>query len=589
MINRISRRLVVSVEIAMLILGVLTTTLYYLHFQKIFGNTSSRMLLVLGPYLNMGKPYTDLWEFVPPGFLMFANAWVGLFGWGMFSLRSMQILILAMLGISFLLVVRKIANNLILEFMIFLSFVLIVYSPIVQSDMLSIDMLGTTFALLGLACLVNLKNKEFKLVSSAALFFLASQMKEIFTFSVVALIPYYLYLYREQKWGEVFKYKKRKEALIKIIKTGLLSFAGILLVGLFIGLYLSWSGAWGGYFETLKYKLMIVQPMGNVGDIVARINFIDKLFSDNFFHWHSYLSVLFFINTIFLLFIIKPRIKLRSERHVIHIDFRYSKVPKFNWEIFSVAFFSVGIFLGMIMYGQYSVDVRMIPVASSMLLLIAILLLYPILKLEKLLNKRFGLIVANIILCMFLVVYVSPQRRVIGAFFHQIKVHFYGEILKQSSYRQVYVYTSSDEVEKYIEGKTDPENCIINPYGWEVAETYIYSHRKPCTRQFISNIAIQTKWQTIEYQKQMLNNPPSVIFYNLNIIDLNVENFAKNVFNYPQIIKNCYTADIKYANYPYQISGSTTHITLYWKRSDMNSEEFDACYKKYAMEGVAKI
>ena len=92
-----------------------------------------------------------------------------------------------------------------------------------------------------------------------------------------------------------------------------------------------------------------------------------------------------------------------------------------------------------------------------------------------------------------------------------------------------------------------------------------------------------------QYKKQILNNPPEAIFYNLNIIDLNVDNFETKVINYSDVLKHCYYLDSKYRKFPYVIMSSVIYIDIYWKRIDMNEEEFMSCFQKYAQKDLGDL
>lgn len=557
-------------ELFLLGSGVLTAFLYYSHYEKVLGNTASRLLLALGPHLGLGRPYTDLWEFAPPGFLVVADAWIRVFGWSMNSFRLLQVLLLSVAGVSFLLVIRKIFKYRLLELVIFSSFVLILYSPVLQSDILSIELFGLTFSLLGLVALLYLKRPTSKLAISAFLFFFASQMKETFTFSILALVPYYFN-------------QLRRNGFISLAKPVLVGALGPLVGVAIIFSYLLSVDALSGYKQVLEYKLTIARPIGSLGSLVAGFNFIESMFSENFLHWHRYASRLLFINIVIIYYYRYLRIKIsKFSKKTIELLIQIKRGHFGAWESWSAILFSLGLIIGIVMYGQYSVDTRQIPVNAAIFIIFGILLKNPFSVAYRFLHKRSNAIVATVLTGMFLFVLLSPQVKIIKSFFHQIRLHISGELLRNEESRKYYLMAPSFEVTDYIASKTSPNDCILNPYGWEVAETYIYSQRKPCSRHFLANLLIQNEWQIEEYKRQILNNPPAAILYNLNIIDLNVENFEKKVINYSDILKHCYYLDLKYRQYPYVIMSLITHIDVYWQRTDMNEQEFRGCFQKYA-------
>lgn len=564
-------------EISMLTLGVLTTVLYYLHFEKIFGNSASRFLLVIGPYVNIGRPYNDLWEFVPPGFLALSSSWVYIFGWGMSSFRMLQIVILAVIGISFLLIAKKLFKTWVIEIPLFASFVLIFYSPLLQTDMLSIELFAIVFALVALVSLLYINNIFTKLFVSSFLFFMASQMKETLTFSIVALAPYYLSLFFQDRNLKKFS---------KYIVYGLL---GIVFGILLIVLYLYVNDSIAGYKGILDYKLTRVIPFGTLGSILATMRHIENLFSEWTLHFHDYLRNLVILSMAVIVIQASLKMKfkkLATRKYSILVNFR--KINKISWQDWSGLLFSSGIFLGLIMYNQYSVDARLIPVCVAFFIVAGVSLQY--LYNHALSLQRFKKMKRVIPFATFfiLLLIMSPQTRIFKSFFHQIKLHISAEFLGHTELRAYYVRTSSLEVNRYIKQNTTIDDCILNPYGWEVAETYIYSERKPCTRYFLVNMALSNANQIKEYREEVLANPPTLIFYNVNVIDLNVESFSETVIDYPNAIKHCYTLDEQFKDYPYTIAGSLVKINLYWRNKNLTDDQLKECFVKYATPKVVK-
>jgi len=586
-------RIVTFGEFVLLALGVLTAFLFYSHYEKVLGNTASRLLLALGPHLKLGRPYTDLWEFAPPGFLAITDLWIRVFGWSMNSLKLLQVLLLSTAGVSFLLILRRLFRFLLLELIIFSSFVLILYSPVLQSDMLSIELFGLTFALLGLLSLLYIQKPVWKLMTSAFLFFLASQMKETFTFSILALIPY-LIVITKKFWRILipdsnFLGQLGKNTLFSYLKMILLTILGPLIGAAIIFTYLTSVDALSGYKQVFEYKLSLVKHIRNIGDIIARFKFVESLFSENFLHWHHYTGRLLILNII-IVYYRYFRIKIsKPTKYTIGLFLKIKRGQKGTWTDWSAIFFSLGLFVGVIMYGQFSVDTRQVPVAAAFFILTGVLLKTPLGIVYNFLKDRSSVIVANAAIGIFLFLFLFPQTRIIKSFFNQIQLHISGEVFKNEESRKYYFRSPSYEVTDYIASRTSPEDCILNAYGWEVAETYIYSQRKPCSRHFLANLVIQNDWQIEEYKKQILNNPPEAIFYNLNIIDLNVENFETKVINYSDVLKHCYYLDSKYRKFPYVIMSSVIYIDIYWKRIDMNEEEFMSCFQKYAQKDLGDL
>jgi len=563
--NFLLTRLILVSELFLVGLGVLTTFLYFGHSEVVYGNTSSRLLLTLGPRLGLGRPYTDLWEFLPPGFLVISDLWIRVFGWSMSSLKLLQVLVLAMAGISMLLVLKKLLRPLLLELIILFTFVIVFYSPILQADMLSIDLFGAAFVLLGLASLLYLEKPLIKLIVSGFLIFLASQTKEIYTFAAFAFLPYYLYLLKV----------KTRPSVVKVV---LLSMLGPLMVVLIFLLYLISVGGLSGYRQVLEYKASIGQSPGSIYEIVQEFKLVEHVFAEHFLHWHRYTSNLLLINAA-IVYYRTTKMRFRFYARKTHIFIEVLKGHKGTWESWSAALFSIGIIFGVTMYGQYSVDVRQIAVATSLPILIGLLMKAPLDALQKFAATKGRMLVVNLFLGLFLIIYLSPQTKVVRAFSNQIQLHILGELYDSQGARAVYHRPMVSGIPEYIGSKSSPNDCILDPYGWGVAGTYIYSQRRPCSRHFLANLLVQREWQTEEYKKQVFEKPPIAIFYNIYGTDLNVEYFETNIIDYPSVLKNCYVPDPKYKDYPYL----GREITLYWKRPDLSEKSFKACFREHSV------
>ena len=206
--------------------------------SKLWGNAASRVLLAVGPQLGIGSPYKDLYELVPPGYLVFIASWVRLFGLSMISMRLIQVLLVVLNGFFLIKVGEKLFKNRWLQLFVFFSIIMTVHSRIIQTDYFSIDFFATTLVLGGLATLLNIKNRFIKIPLAATLFVLASQIKDIYIFSLISLFPYY--------WQAL--QKPQKKQTFKLI---VLSLIGPLVIAIVELIYLSAVDSLPAYLDIL--------------------------------------------------------------------------------------------------------------------------------------------------------------------------------------------------------------------------------------------------------------------------------------------------------------------------------------------------
>ncbi len=564
-----------GVQLTILGLSLLTNFLYYSHYQKVMGNTASRLLLALGPILDIGRPYTDLWERLPPGFLVVVDPWARVFGWSISSWRALQSLTILSVGLLLMMVFKKIFERPVVEGIFFVSLCLLLFSPLIQTDILSIELMGLVFALAGLTTLLYVKNFWRQSAVAAFCFFMASQMKETCTFAILAMLPLYIVSLRQKKLSE----------WLGGVFSGL---SGMLVAASVMALYLWAVGGVEGYIQVLQDKFSLVRQYGTWQEVLMNFRTLELTISRNFLHWPSFLELLVILTVIIVLAaVVQIKVKQRALRHWnLNLDILLPQ--KISWEPLAIILFSLGMFAGMVMYGEYSVDVRQVPVIAAYFLLLAVFFKVPMHFLEQQLKSRLGATFTPILIACLCLTLVFPQLHVVKSFFSQIKAHTQVALFNDETARAKFRRTSSLAINQHIAELTTTNDCVLNLYGWEVAETYIYSGRRPCVRVFLANLLSQNAWQKEEYIQQVLSHPPKVIFYNtlVETTDLNALDFERRVIDFSQAIEYCYVPDPEYTNYPYPIGDFVPLITLYVQRPDMSDAQLQACFSQY---GKAKI
>lgn len=533
---------------------VLAFTAYYnFHLfstSKIVGNGASRALVALGPQLEIGLPYRDLYEFVPPGFLIAFNSWVAFAGMSMNSFRLFHVSLILAHGLFLLLVCKKCIPSSFLAMMVFLLGVASSHVRTIQSDIFSLDLAGTTLALGGLAALVAIKNLSLRVNVSLLLFILAGQMKDIYILSALTVIPLYL---RELCQG--------KNNFIRLF---ILSLVAPLIVGLMLLMFFIVYPVLPNYIQIVKDKSSLVNLQISIVFIVSNFYALIHIFLKTFLKYRYSLELLLLINlslgTIELRRMLGGKgvrqSLIETKQLLLRAGAEYSETH--FGKTLACGVFVLAMMCSLVLYGKYSVDTRFVAVTTSISLLLGILFIYPWqFFTQNFKNKFLTLAGMSVVLLAFL-----PQRTVFSAF------------KLDPPNTNVYYF----EVEKLIQERTQKTDCILHIYGWEVSPTYLYSQRKPCTKYFLVNIIYMLKEPRVlqEYQQDIFKNPPAVILLNTKGADFPIERFEKEVIDIPNILENCYEIDPIYVDYYYP-GYFLAPVSIYWPRKEFSKVHLQSC------------
>lgn len=533
---------------------ILTVSAYY-NFDlfkgtKLFGNAASRVLLALGPMLGIGSPYKDLYEIVPPGYLLFIATWAKLFGMSMFSFKSIQVLLILLNGFFLIVICKKLFKNQILQLFVFISVIITVHSRIIQTDFFSIDFFATTLVLGGLASLLHFKNLSLRLSIAATMFVLASQMKEIYILSFVSLLPFYL---REFL-------KKEKKDFFKIV---LISAVGPLIILILIISYLRANGVLMEYLQVLQDKFGFAQDASPNQIFFAYIRMVN-LFEQTFLMLSNLVGVLLTVNILIFIKELQKNQKTKRSFKIQRFLKKLARIIKselrhygenYQGKIILTVTLILSVLYGIAIYGLYSGSQLSI-VVTTLYIIIGLLLIYPIYLINK---SKLGLF-RGILILLILLVFV-PKQSVFNYKYYPVRRDF------------------AFEIEKEIMKRVDKKDCILHVHGWEVAATYIYAKRRPCSKYFLSNELFNIEREGVfdEYRNDLFNNPAAAIFYSERGADLNIDQFENKIISMRKILKNCYVPDPKYINYKKHYFAL---MTLYWPRPDLTEEQLRKCWRE---------
>ncbi len=489
------------------------------------GDTYSLLLMATGPLTGLGVPYKDFWEYKPPGIFLLVEAWAKIFNFSIFSLKILQISVVAFTVVLVYPIMKKIFSS-------FYTFVIgglaavVFLSPYFLRNFLPSEIFGLFFSLSGLVCLLYFKNPRIRFFSSAFLFFIAGQMKDPFQFTILAMFPPLIYQLMSRNFKSFWK------SCLYII-LGLLT--GVVL----LGGYLFNLGSLNAYFEVLSTKSRVfnAQLLLSSGEIITKFLY-DFWHAKNIIIFFQYLItpviIIWFLSFSLSLFLKRklrfPLLKRKKEFSptvAANLEIEFS--PK-TVDILTVVFYSLGSFLGFAMGDKFDFH-YLLQIVFPLYFLLGIIIK------STLDNFR-------VLLLPVLIIFLLPKGPYLKSY---IPEDFGPQNFAQKIYRNLMVADYDDKLYGYIKSQTKSTSCILSVYGWGVGKTYIYAQRRPCTRFFLANITVED-WQKKEYRESIQRNPPEAIVYSTEGADMNVAQFEQEVINLTQIIKKCYEPDSQYLN-----------------------------------------
>ena len=319
-------------------------------FQRRFeGDIASRMLLVLGPHLKLGNPYKDLWEIIPPGYVILLQFWTKLAG--STPLHFVLLHFITLLASTPLLfaILKKLFSGL-LFYLVLLPSALVLYSPAIHSMYISSEIFGVFFSLAALTSLYYIKNRNLKLCLSTALFLIAGQMKDPFLFGIFAVIPIFVweFLYHSS-------FNHRKNLCISLV-------AGIISPLIFFVSYLTAIQALPSYLQVLENKTQFMKGINLVvflKKMLEGYKYLGSIFQFLFTTVNVFLILIligFSISIIFKRLTFKKRgevIKFKINTKIKLSSFSLILTEKM-FIYLSIIAYCLGSFLGMSLQGGFS-------------------------------------------------------------------------------------------------------------------------------------------------------------------------------------------------------------------------------------------
>jgi len=507
--NSLRKPFMLAVSIVVLFLfGV-----YLFQQTRIVGDAASHLLLAVSPILKIGSPYKDYWDIKPPILPLILYFWSNLFGFSILSVRIINILIATLLVFIIYLVYKKVLPTPVFE-IIFLYTMVIVLSPLLNSIILPTELLGLLLSMSALIVLISIKRDFSKFYFSGILFFAASQTKEPFAFTVLAMLP-------------VFINSTLQGGVSKLIKNFTQFSLGIFTSFIGIYIYLTSLGSVVAYIEVLQFK-QIFFPF--TFDRLS-LNFLPGLYAAErtFTEFSRGFSILAILAMLSFYFVNKSKktlsFNLRNSRLIMKPIVVADPKKIIKYTIFSYAF---GSFLGFGLGDSFGSH-YLIQVVVPFYMMGGLIVSYLFHNTSFLFRNSKLYFYTTLLLLGFSLVILMPKRPYLSSY------------LAASTN-----FVTEDRVlgfEKRIAEITTKNQCVLSVYGWGVGENYLYSGRRPCTRFFLPNIVLQD-WQEREYKNSIIENPPAAIVYQIKGVDVDIQKFESEIINIKKIVKNCYIQDV---------------------------------------------
>lgn len=480
--------------------------------NRLSGDVASHLLLAIGPILKIGAPYKDLWETKPPVWPLILYLWSNIFGFSILSIRIINLIIAGFIVFICQPIYKKVFQTPVFE-AISLFTIVVVLSPLLHSIQLPTELLGLLFSLWGLYALISFRKDFPKFYFSGLLFFAASQTKEPFTFTVLAMLP-------------VFVQSLLQNGFVKFLKNLFQFLLGMGTCFTVIYIYLASLGSVGSYIDIFKdkahyYPLKFETLANNFfpGFFAAERTFTE--FSLGFF-----ILLILAILSFYLVNKYKNILKFNSGKSRLTIKSLVITDPEKTIK-YSVLFYSLGSFMGFGLQDNFSSH-YLIQVVIPFYLINGFVFSYLFKNVSFLFNKSKPYFYLVLVLLGFSMIILMPKRQ-----------YFFSYRFKNLN------FSMTDQIEDYekrITELTTKDQCILSVYGWGVSENYLYSRRKPCTRFFLTHL-VALDWQKKEFVNDITNNPPAVIVYTTLGADMDIKKFELGVLNISKIIKNCYVQD----------------------------------------------
>jgi hypothetical protein len=349
-----------------------------------------------------------------------------------------------------------------------------------------IEIIGITFIIFALL-LDKAENSPYRVFLISLLFSIAGQTKEVFAFTSL---------------GYLFILVSRKNKLFLNI---ILFISATFLIYFIEFFYLSVTNSLDSYRQVLKYKSFMF-------GLDPYLFFIKNpgRFSLNWIFNYTFLG--FF--SVILLAVLFTKLVIMRRIQVRHFKFL---LKENQTEIIILFFICLGVLLqSKGIKGHYAVAL------TPILFLCVINSIY---------NKHISAgVYTKLVMCLLLIFPNIETQISSVAHMYKVIVNF------KENMRMLESKESTNQFELPV------NDCLQVAYGWKAGAYYYYSGATPCSKYFISSLVFNNPNLWSDFQKTLLKNPPSEIFYDKFGAAVDIDMFEKSVFPYRKVLDSCYNA-----------------------------------------------
>ncbi len=501
--------------------SILVQSYYKLQTPILRADFISTLIPGIAPFEGAGSPYLDYWEVRPPALPMMTGLWGAIVGKSLWSFHLLWAgFLAAIMAMSWKILGRLFSFY--EKIIVYLAFAVFFFANSVQTQFFPPEINGLFFCLAGLVFALKKNPSNRDVFLSSLLFIVAGQMKEVYAFAGLSLLPHLVVSF----YSSPRKFWQFLGSTVGGVVSGLVIVVGYLLA----------IGSLTAYGELLAYKSQVFSPL-NFGALGVRLSPGLKYLAHRFLFIPYNLLLLPFAAGLSLLFWSKKKLVFASKKTQQSLSLTISKSLGGEILVGAVAVcFSLGLLVGYLMQNRYNhiYDIAILP-ALILGIALSAKVLAGLLPAFLPANYKQWLPVLSLGL---LAILLLPKQDLLVENWSQVRGYSPGSHL----HRWLDVEKDAHiPMELKIMNNTSPKDCIDVQHGWNVGQQYYYSQRQPCTRFFLTNILPPEK--ASEYQQELVSNPPAALVYFTELTDLNVEEFDKNIFNFSEVIDRCFIPD----------------------------------------------
>jgi hypothetical protein len=469
-----------------LILLVLSYAVYF-ETPLVVPDLSTYLLPAVAREQGTGLLYVDFLDIKPP--LLFATfvPWIAIAGSSLVSMWALYALILILLFSAFYLILRQELRPWLAVFVFGSCLVTIVYFGLLEQFFFISEVIAGTAALWGLVVSRWKSTSLLCLGSAAFLLTVAGQVKDVFLFAPLALLPL-LWVHRERLRAFAF-------GVAGVGAAVLLTLATLMWWG---------PGVLGAYAEVLRVKGSRFPPP-DVVDLTSRaIGHAGQI--TQWLPWLGLFAVGVALAAI--------------------VGVRHRSWPGVQPAEWMVAIYAVSVYAGFLWQGSdlkgYFAIALIFPVFA-----LAGVLLHLSLKAAHPLGGS-GRWVITALLIVGLAPSIAALSWTAGRA-STLAIPPLGHALQSAE--------APNEISRYqaIHALAQAGDCLHVAYGWSATQYYLYSGLPPCNRLTLPPLASQVPELGEELQSSLLERPPDIL-----VLDPSLAGQETEVFPYGEVADSCY-------------------------------------------------